>query len=68
MYDETRVYTTTTTTRQQQYVPPTAVYVDDGPVFSVNLDTGYLRTLPGVLKLIAVVRESESPPVFSVTF
>lgn len=51
MYEETRVYTTTT--KQQHGTQPT-VYVDS-PNININFDFNYLRTLPGLLKLIAVV-------------
>lgn len=52
MYEETRVYTTTT--GRQEYTPAQQ-YTFDSPQFNINLDLNYVRTLPGLLKCLAIV-------------
>jgi hypothetical protein len=53
VYEETRVYTTST---GQRWVPAGPAYAYDGGNVECNpwLDTSYLRTLPGLLKLIVI--------------
>uniref|UniRef100_A0A914CUT8 MARVEL domain-containing protein n=1 Tax=Acrobeloides nanus TaxID=290746 RepID=A0A914CUT8_9BILA len=46
MYEETRTYTTST---RAEYVP-----AFEGSTFNPNLDLDYLRTLPGMLKCLAI--------------
>lgn len=53
MYEETRVYTTTT--GRQDYIPAQHYYTVDAPQFKINLDLNYVRTLPGLLKCLAIV-------------
>uniref|UniRef100_A0A183BZH0 MARVEL domain-containing protein n=1 Tax=Globodera pallida TaxID=36090 RepID=A0A183BZH0_GLOPA len=52
MYEETRVYTTTTGAR---WVPAGPAYDGGNVEFNPWLDTSYLRTLPGLLKVIVIV-------------
>ncbi|KAL3077288.1 hypothetical protein niasHS_013277 [Heterodera schachtii] len=52
MYEETRVYTTTTGAR---WVPTVPNYDGGNVQFNPWLDTSYLRTLPGLLKVIVIV-------------
>ena len=47
MYEETRTYTTAT---RAEYVP-----AFEASTINPNLDLDYLRTLPGMLKCLAIV-------------
>jgi len=52
MYEETRVYTTTTGVGGSRWVPATEYATSD---FNAYMDCSYVRTLPGLLKVIVII-------------